>query len=132
MSSTKTVKTSMTNPITSTLTPYMLTPISGMGISVITLTFDLSFQVNKKSTWSRHSDTTTPSASHSSNVKVTKIDTYSKPSTLLEVLPNAISKLWNVIKILIVEYDQYVINCRIRFRKNSFKLYRFRGNRSVS
>ena len=50
MSSTKTVKTSMTNPITSTLTPYMLTPISGMGISVITLTFDLSFQVNKKST----------------------------------------------------------------------------------
>ena len=50
------------------LPPYMLTLISKMGTSVITLTFGPSSQVNKKSTWSRHSDTTTPSASCPSSV----------------------------------------------------------------
>ena len=53
----------------------MLTPISKMGTPVITLTFGPSFQVNKKSTRTRHSDTTTPFASCPSSVKVTKIDT---------------------------------------------------------
>ena len=37
----------------------------------------------------------------------------------------------NVKKILTVEFGQKVINCGIMLMKNSFKLYRFRGNRSV-
>ena len=77
MSSTKSLTTSATNPKLSTLPPHMLTPISGMGTPVITLTFGPSFQVNKKSTQSRHSDTTTPSASCPSSVKVTNINTRS-------------------------------------------------------
>ena len=91
VSSSKTVTIPMTNSKTSNLPSYMLTLISKMGTSVITLTFGPPSQVNKKSTQSRHSDTTTPSASCPSSVKVTKIDTCSKPSTLLEILPDAIS-----------------------------------------
>ena len=56
-----------------------------MGTPVITLTFQLSPQVNKSSR-SRNSDATTPCTSHPSAIKVTKIDTCSKPSTLLEIL----------------------------------------------
>ena len=76
VSSTKSVKISATNPKPSTLPPYVLTPISGMGIPVITLTFGPSSQVNKY-TQLRNSDATTPCTSHPSTVKVTKIDTHS-------------------------------------------------------
>ena len=90
MSPNKAIKTSVTNPKSSALPSYMLTPVSTMGTPTITLEGEPvgpSSQVTKKPASSGDSDTITPT-SRPSSVRVTKIDTRSGPSALLQLIPD--------------------------------------------
>ena len=69
----------------------MLTPVSTMGTPTITLEGEPvgpSSQVTKKPPSSGDSDTITPSTSRPSSVRVTKIDTCSGLSALLQLIPD--------------------------------------------
>ena len=91
MSPTKPIKTQVTNPKLSTLPSYILTPVSTIGTPTIILEGEpvgASSQVTKKPVSLGDSDTITPSTSRPSSFRVTKIDTRSGPSALLQLIPD--------------------------------------------
>ena len=98
VSPSKPIKTVVTSPKLSTLPSYMLTPVSTMGTPTITLEGEpvgTSSQVTKKPVSSGDSDTITPSTSRPSSVRVTKIDTRSGPSALLQLIPDGAGGMTN-------------------------------------